>query len=127
LFIYDYLREHGETDLTVLRQRFGAGCETALRRMRARGYLQRSVVRKDAAAEKNEAVWSLAIPIEQAQALVECGRTDTWRLTSQKHKNILAAEISRHLRILYDEKNELMLNAHELKKYIEETQGKLPD
>ena len=91
LFIYDYLREHGETDLTVLRQRFGAGCETALRRMRARGYLQRSVVRKDAAAEKNEAVWSLAIPIEQAQALVEYGRTDTRRLTSQKHKNILAA------------------------------------
>ena len=39
----------------------------------------------------------------------------------------MAAEILRHLRILYDEKNELMLNAHELKKYIEETQGKLPD
>ena len=38
-------------------------------------------------------------------------------------KNIQAAEISRILRMLYEERNELMLNAHELKKYIDTTQS----
>ncbi len=38
-------------------------------------------------------------------------------------KNKQAAELTRYLRILYDEKNEMMLNAHELRKYIELTQS----
>lgn len=38
-------------------------------------------------------------------------------------KNIQAAELHRYLRILYDEKLELMANAHELRKYIETTQS----
>lgn len=60
----------------------------------------------------------------QSEIIASC-RRDLDRARKGR-KNILAAEISRHLRILYEEKNELMLNAHELKKYIEETQGKLP-
>ena len=38
-------------------------------------------------------------------------------------KNIQAAELHRYLRILYDEKLELMARAHELRKYIETTQS----
>lgn len=38
-------------------------------------------------------------------------------------KNKQAAELTRYLRILYEEKNELMLGAHELKRYIEATQS----
>ena len=60
----------------------------------------------------------------QTKIIASC-RRDLAEARKQR-KNILAAEISRHLRILYEEKNELMLNAHELKKYIEETQEKLP-
>lgn len=60
----------------------------------------------------------------QSQIIASC-RRDLNRAKKER-KNILAAEISRNLRILYEEKNELMLNAHELKKYIEETQNKLP-
>lgn len=41
----------------------------------------------------------------------------------KERKNIQAAELNRILRILYEERNELMLNAHELKKYIETTQS----
>ncbi len=57
----------------------------------------------------------------QSDIIAAC-RRDLDRAKSA-HKNKQAAEISRYLRILYDEKNELMLNAHELRKYIETTQS----
>ena len=54
--------------------------------------------------------------------IIACCRRDLDR-ARKAHKNILAAEIHRNLRILYDEKLELMANAHELRKYIETTQS----
>jgi hypothetical protein len=57
----------------------------------------------------------------QTQIIASC-RRDLDR-AKKARKNILAAELARHLRILYEEKNELMLNAHELKKYIDTTQS----
>ena len=57
----------------------------------------------------------------QSDIIASC-RRDLDRARKAR-KNILAAELSRHLRILYEEKNELMLNAHELKKYIETIQS----
>lgn len=54
--------------------------------------------------------------------IIACCRRDLDR-ARKAHKNILAAEIHRNLRILYDEKLELMANAHELRKYIETTQN----
>ena len=57
----------------------------------------------------------------QSDIIASCRRDlDT---AKKAHKNKLAAEITRYLRILYDERNELMLNAHELRKYIEATQS----
>lgn len=57
----------------------------------------------------------------QSQIIASC-RKDLEKARKQR-KNIQAAELNRILRILYEEKNELMLNAHELKKYIETTQS----
>ena len=57
----------------------------------------------------------------QSDIIASC-RRDLDR-AKKSHQNKLAAEITRYLRILYDEKNELMLNAHELRKYIETTQS----
>ena len=57
----------------------------------------------------------------QSDIIASC-RRDLDR-AKKARKNKQAAEISRYLRILYDERNELMLNAHELKKYIEVTQN----
>lgn len=42
----------------------------------------------------------------------------------QQRKHIEYAKLSRYLNMLYDEKNELMSSAHELRKYIEATQKK---
>lgn len=55
----------------------------------------------------------------QSDIIASC-RRDLERARKAR-KNILAAEIHRNLRILYDEKLELMANAHELRKYIEIT------
>ena len=57
----------------------------------------------------------------QSDIIASC-RRDLDRARKAR-KNILAAEIHRNLRILYDEKLELMANAHELRKYIETTQN----
>ena len=54
--------------------------------------------------------------------IIACCRRDLDRARKAR-KNILAAEIHRNLRILYDEKLELMANACELRKYIETTQN----
>ena len=57
----------------------------------------------------------------QSDIITSC-RRDLDR-AKKAHKNKQAAEIARCLRILYEEKNELMLGAHELRKYIELTQS----
>ena len=90
LFIYEYVREHGKTPVSVLRHQFGAGTETSLRFLRSRRYLLRSVEWKDQTAEKLDTVWSLAIPEGEARLLCDGARVGEWKLTSQKHKNILS-------------------------------------
>ena len=57
----------------------------------------------------------------QSDLIASC-RRDLDRAKKER-KNKQAAEIARCLRILYDERNELMLNAHELRKYIETIQS----
>jgi hypothetical protein len=57
----------------------------------------------------------------QSDIIASCRRD--LEAAKKARKNKLISEITRYLHILYDERNELMLNAHELKKYIETTQG----
>ena len=89
LFVYEYVRAQGEVSSTTLRGRFGSLVELSLKRLRNRGYLVRRIVRRDATAEKTVTVWSLAVSDGQAALLAEGERIENWKLTSQKHKNIL--------------------------------------
>lgn len=57
----------------------------------------------------------------QTDIIASC-RRDLDR-AKKARKNKQAAELTRYLRILYEEKCELMQNAHELKRYIELTQS----
>ena len=87
LFVYEYLREHGETESSVLRERLGAGVESRLKRLCARGYLQKKVLLKGASEGKTERLWCLAISCDEARALLE-SKGDK-RLTSPKQKAIV--------------------------------------
>ena len=55
-------------------------------------------------------------------SIIDSCRRDLEKARLQR-KNILAAELHRNLRILYDERLELMASACELRKYIETTQS----
>ncbi len=91
LFVYEYLSAHGEQPISALRNRFGAGVELALGRMRKRGMLTRRVERRDASAEKTERLWSLAISEDHAKQLSVGEKVDGIKLTSPKHRAILEA------------------------------------
>ena len=64
LFVYEFLKERGETAITALREKFSIVVESRLRRLCKRGFVQKSVILRDASAGKTEAVWSL-LPSEQ--------------------------------------------------------------
>ena len=90
LFVYEYLCEHGESAEDALRRRFGVGIEPILRRLRSRGYVLRRVIRRDASGEKTETLWSLAVSRERARALAEGMQSEDVKLTSRKHRDLLA-------------------------------------
>lgn len=56
----------------------------------------------------------------QSEIIASCRRDLDKAKKARKNKQ--AAELTRYLRILYEEKHEMMLNAHELRRYIEVTQ-----
>ena len=57
----------------------------------------------------------------QAELIASCRRDLDKARKARKNKQ--TAELTRYLRILYEEKYELMQNAQELRRYIELTQG----
>ena len=71
LFVYEYLKSHGETDAVTLRERFGAGVELRLKRMLARGYLQKRVLLKGASEGLTRRIWELAVSREEAESLLK--------------------------------------------------------
>ena len=87
LFVYEYLREHGPTEGPALRDRFGAGVETRLKRLVTRGYAERRVVLKGASEGLTERLWELGISREEAlSALSDEGEL---RLSSAKQKALV--------------------------------------
>lgn len=87
LFVYEYLREHGPAEGPALRERFGAGVESRLRRLVARGYARRQVLLKGASEGLTERLWALGISREEAAlALADQGEL---RLTSQKQRALV--------------------------------------
>ena len=91
LFVYEYLKSHGETDTASLRDRFGAGVELRLKRMCARGYLQKRVILKGASEGLTRRIWELAVSPAEAQELLNDFYEDKRGrlLTSSKQKDIV--------------------------------------
>ncbi len=94
LFVYEFLCKQGETDQETLRERFGAGVETRLRRLMTFGYVQKRVVLKDKSAGQTERHLTVAIPREDAAALIEGKSVEGMRLSSQKQKDTLSAVLN---------------------------------
>ena len=65
LFVYEYLRKHGETPLTRLYQQCGREIDAALRHLLSRNLITRRVVLKDSDSALTERVWLPSIPREE--------------------------------------------------------------
>ena len=89
LFVYEFISGRGEVSASALRERFGAGIESVLRRLTARGFLTREVILKDASSGLTERLWGLAVSEETARRLQAGETVGTQRLTSQKQKDVL--------------------------------------
>jgi len=89
LFVYEYLREHGEITVDALRHRFGAGVEMRLKHLCTLGYVQKKAVLEDSGGEKREKVWSVALSNENAYALIDGEVVDGVKLTSEPQKRVL--------------------------------------
>ena len=91
LFVYEYLKGNGETEASALRERFGAGVELRLKRMLARGYLQKRVILKGASEGMTVRLWELGVSPERGSELLNDfydGRSGR-ELTSQKQRDIV--------------------------------------
>ncbi len=113
LFVYDFIREKRECSLTLLRERFGAGVELRLRRLCARGYLQKRVILKDAAEGLCERVCRLTVSHEVAASLAAGEQAEGLKLTSEAQR--------RAVRTMLDAAQELSVS--ELKTRAEVTEA----
>ncbi len=90
LFVYEYLKAHGETAGTALRERFGAGVELRLKRLCAKGYLQKRVLLKGASEGLTERLWRLFGTREETLSLLDAyGVGDRRVISSAKQKVVL--------------------------------------
>ena len=92
LFVYEYLRDKGETELSALREHFGAGVESRVRRMAARGYLERRVLLRNASEGKTERLWRIAVSREEISRLLGSDRQKL--ITSPKQRAVIEYLIS---------------------------------
>lgn len=89
LFVYNYLREHGETAEEVLRREFGAGVELRLKRLCAKKYLQKAIRETEGGNDKTVRIYSLALSPEECGQLLD-GMHPKRKLSSQKQRDILS-------------------------------------
>ena len=90
LFVYEYLREHGETDVVKLRELFGSATDRSVRQLRQWGLIDRRVVFAEAKEGRSERHYALAVSIEAARTLAGGTPCDGVKLTSKGHQSILA-------------------------------------
>ena len=91
LFVYEYLRKHGETPLTRLYEQCGNEIDPILRRLVSHGLITRRVVLKDASAGLTERVWLPAIPKDELLRIANGEEQNGIRLRSQNQKALLHA------------------------------------
>ncbi len=89
LFVYEYVRDKGGASQSALREHFGAGVETRLRRLVSHGALEKSVLLKDASVGLTERIFSISLPKEQIQILLEGGKVGKVSLRSAQQKDAL--------------------------------------
>ncbi len=90
LFVYEYLREHGETDAEKLRERFGSAADRSVRHLKKAGLLEKRIVFSEAREGRRERYCSLAVSPDAARALAAGESCNGIKLTSAGHKSILA-------------------------------------
>ncbi len=90
LFVYQAVEEAGEIAFPVLRERFGAGVETRLRRLVAHGYLQKRVILTEISKGQTERKWTVALSAQDCRSLLDGETVGEYKLTSQKQKDILS-------------------------------------
>ena len=93
LFVYEFLRDHGETDRTMLRNKLGIRAERSLSRLKEMGAVETRILFREAKEGKTERFWSLAVSKETARALANGEECDDIKLTSMGHKSILSVLI----------------------------------
>ncbi len=89
LFVYETICKKGEAELSLLRARFGAGVESRLRRLVARGYLEKHVRLKDQSAGQTERCLILSLVRQDCDALLAGKEANGNKLTSQKQREVL--------------------------------------
>ena len=97
LFVYEYLQESGEVSLDALHRRFGAGIELKLKHLCTLGFVKKKSVLQEARGEKFERVWEVAIPRENAYALIDGEVVDGIKLSSEAQKKALHAVLESEL------------------------------
>ena len=89
--LYEQVRESGEISSEKLRRCFGIGAEAQLRRLCRAGLLQKRVVLEDASEGKISLTYRVALSRDDAYTLVDGGKVDGKKLSSEQQKKILVA------------------------------------
>ena len=90
LFVYEFLREHGETSLPRLREALGIRAERAIRRLREYGWVTRRILYDEPQEGKREQCWSLALRPDTARELIAGRECEGIRLRSPGQRSMLA-------------------------------------
>ena len=88
--VFDYIKEKGCISHEAVRARFGAIVENRLRRLCARGALEKRVILKDAAEEPTEKLWSSCYSPEELSRLADGESVNGIRISSAKGRAVLA-------------------------------------
>ncbi len=89
--VYTYIRERGDVTFPDLRRHFGAGVESTLRRLCARGCLVREVVHKGASEGLQETLYAPLVSPDAAQSLIAGRECNGIKLSSKQQKDTLFA------------------------------------
>ena len=87
--VYDWIAAKGEVPYEAVRTQFGGQVDLKLRRLCARGYLQKRVILKDGSSECTEKLWSAAVTSDVLRELALGRQANGIRLTSAKQKAVV--------------------------------------
>ena len=91
--LFAFLGEHGETSVAVLRQKFDIRAEASLRRLSARGAIEKRTVLNEAKEGALERRWELRVEPETARTLAEGKECLGKKASSQQQTRVLAAMV----------------------------------